>query len=149
MYSHILIPTDGSEVAQNGVDHGLSLAKALGARVTVIAVTERLPVYTGGVGIDFGMSESTIAEYTAGQKESANAALSEAKQLADRLGVAAETLHVPDAQPADAIIQAAASRNCSLIAMASHGRRGLSRLLLGSTTAEVLAHSSVPVLVVR
>jgi nucleotide-binding universal stress UspA family protein len=75
--------------------------------------------------------------------------LNAAKSAADRVGVTAETLHIPNAQPAEAIIEAAKSRNCSLIAMASHGRRGLGRLVLGSVTAEVLAHSPVPVLVVR
>ncbi|MDO8410942.1 MAG: universal stress protein [Phenylobacterium sp.] len=75
--------------------------------------------------------------------------LSAAKGAADQAGVSADTLHVPNAQPAEAIIDAAKSRDCSLIVMASHGRRGLNRLLLGSTTSEVLAHSAVPVLVVR
>ena len=149
MYSHILIPTDGSEVAQKGVDHGLSLAKALGAKVTVVTITERLPLYAGSIGFEYAMSEAAMAEYIADQKNAANAALAAATQSADRLGISAETLHVPDAQPAEAIIEAAKSRNCSLITMASHGRRGLGRLLLGSTTSEVLAHSPVPVLVVR
>ncbi|MDO8912616.1 MAG: universal stress protein [Phenylobacterium sp.] len=149
MYSHVLISTDGSEVAQKGVEHGLSLAKALGAKVTLITVTERFPVYARGVGLEYAMSQPMTAEYATGQKEAANAALAAAKQLADRLGISTEDLHVPDAHPADAIIEAARSRNCSLIVMASHGRRGLGRLLLGSTTSEVLAASPVPVLVVR
>ena len=149
MYNHILISTDGSEVGQKGVDHGLSLAKALGAKVTIITVTERFPVYAGGVGFDYAMGDTTMADYAAGQKEAANAVLATAKQSADRLGVSAETLHVSDAQPAEAIIEATKARNCSLITMASHGRRGLGRLVLGSKTSEVLANSPVPVLVVR
>jgi nucleotide-binding universal stress UspA family protein len=148
MYKHILISTDGSEVGQKRVDHGLSLAKALGAQVTIITVTERFPIYAG-VGFEYAMSDSTMADHTAGQNESATVILAAGKQSADRLGVTAETLHVSDAQPAEAIVEAAKSRNCSLITMASHGRRGLGRLVLGSVTAEVLAHSSVPVLVVR
>ena len=149
MYSHVLISTDGSEVAQKGVEQGLSLAKALGSRVTIITVTERFPAYARGVGLEFVMSEPLMAGYATGQKEAANAALAAAKQLADGLGIPVETLHVPDAYPADAIIEAARSLNCSLIAMASHGRRGLGRVLLGSTTSQVLADSPVPVLVVR
>lgn len=149
MYKHILISSDGSEVGQKGVDHGLSLAKALGAQVTIITVTERFPIYADGLTVAYAMSDSLMAEYTSGQKEAAAAILSAAKQAADQLGVAADTVHVPNALPAEAIVEAAQSRNCSLIAMASHGRRGLGRLVLGSVTSEVLAHSPVPVLVVR
>lgn len=149
MYNHILISTDGSEVAKKGVDHGLTLAKALGARVTIVTVTERFPVYPGAAGFDYTFSDSLMADYETGQTEAANAVLSAAKQSAERLGVSAETLHVPNAQPAEAIVGTAKARNCSLIAMASHGRRGLGRLVLGSQAAEVLANSPVPVLVVR
>ena len=149
MYKHILISSDGSEVGQKGVDHGLSLAKALGAQVTIITVTERFPIYADGLTVGYAMSDALMAEYTAGQKETADAILSAAKQAADRLGVPCDALHVPNAQPAEAIVETAKSRNCSLITMASHGRRGLGRLVLGSVTSEVLANSPVPVLVVR
>lgn len=149
MYKHILISSDGSEVGRRGVDHGLSLAKALGVRVTIITVTERFPVYVDGLTVAYAMSDALMTEYAAGQKETANAILSLAKQAADRLAVPADTLHVPNAQPAEAIVEAAKSRDCDLIIMASHGRRGLGRLVLGSVTSEVLAHSPVPVLVVR
>jgi nucleotide-binding universal stress UspA family protein len=149
MYKHILVCTDGSEVGQRGVDHGLSLAKFLGAKVTIITVTERFPIYGTGLAGGYALSASFMTEYLAGQTESANAILSAAKQAADRLSLAVDTLHVPDAQPADAIIETAKARGCDLIAMASHGRRGLGRLVLGSVTSEVLAQSPVPVLVVR
>lgn len=143
MFKHILVSTDGSEVAQRGVDRGLSLAKDLGAKVTIITVTDRFPIYAGS-GFDY-----PVSDYTAGLAEAANRLLAAAKQAADRLGVTAETLYVPDANSAEAIIEAAKSKNCDLITMGSHGRRGLGRLLLGSTTSEVLAHSPVPVLVVK
>jgi nucleotide-binding universal stress UspA family protein len=149
MYKHILISTDGSELAERGLDHGLTLAKALNGRVTIITVTERSPVYADDLTIVYAMSDRLMADYAAGQGEIAAAILAAAKRSADRMGVPAETLHVPNAQPAEAIVAAAKSRNCSLIAMASHGRRGLGRLVLGSVTSEVLAHSPVPVLVVR
>ena len=146
MYKHILIPTDGSEVAQKGVDHGLSLAKSVGARVTIVMVTERWPVYAGP---DWIPGPTEMAEYDARQKEGATKVLADVKGAADRLGVAAESVHVPEAQPAEAIVATADKRHCDLIVIASHGRRGLRRLLLGSQTSEVLVSSPVPVLVVR
>lgn len=150
MYKHILISTDGSEVAQKGVDHGLSLAKSLGARVTIVMATEQFPV-TLGAGMAGGWlpGPEELSQYEAGQKEMAQRALSAVEAEAKKLGVPAETVHVPDAYPAEAIIQVAKARDCSLIVMASHGRRGLRKLVLGSQTSEVLAHSPLPVLVVR
>lgn len=149
MYNRILISTDGSEIAQKGVDHGLALAKILGAEVTIITVTERFPVYTSGVGYDLAWSSVALAEYAEGQTKAADSILAAAKQSAQRLGVTADTLHVPEAEVAEAIIAAAQERNCDLIVMASHGRRGLGRLMLGSKASEVLAHTDIPVLVVR
>jgi len=147
MYKHILIATDGSDVAQKGVDHGLSLAKALGGRVTVVTVTERFPAYVGGAG--WIPSATEMEAYDTGQTEAAGVVLAAVKAAADKMGVEAETLHVPNALPADAIIEVARARHCSLIVMSSHGRRGLERALLGSQTSEVLTRSPVPVLVVR
>lgn len=146
MYKHILIATDGSEVARKGVDHGLSLAKSLGAKATIVMVTERWPVYAGP---EWMPGPTEMAEYEARQKEAATTVLSDVKAAADRLGIAAETVHVPEALPAEAIVATATERDCDLIVMASHGRRGLRRLLLGSQTSEVLVSSPVPVLVVR
>lgn len=150
MYNHMLISTDGSDVAQRGVDQGLSLAKALGAKVTIVTVTERFPIYTGGMAAAGWIPGPTeMAEYEAGQKEWADGVLARAKADADKLGVETETVHVPDALPAEAILDTAKARGCSLVVMSSHGRRGIGRLLLGSQTSEVLSHSPVPVLVIR
>jgi nucleotide-binding universal stress UspA family protein len=150
MYKHILISTDGSEVAQKGVDHGLALAKDLGARVTVITVTESFPVYaSAGAGVGAGWVPLEMADYDKVQQEFADRVLGGAGQAAGQLGVTIEPLHVANAQPAEAIIEAATSRGCDLITMASHGRRGLGRLLLGSQTSEVVTRSPIPVLVVR
>jgi len=146
MYRHILISTDGSDVAQKGVDHGLKLAKRLEARVTIITVTERFPVHAGFEG---GLSPAAYDAYAAGQKEAAEKVLAAAREAAGRIGVAAETVMLENAVPAEAIVETARARKCSLIAIASHGRRGLKRVFLGSVTLEVLAHSPVPVLVVR
>jgi nucleotide-binding universal stress UspA family protein len=145
-YKHILIPTDGSEIARKGVDQGLSLAKTVGAKVTIVTVTERWPVYAGP---DWIPGPTEMAEYEARQKEAAATVLADVKAAANRIGVDAETVHVPEAQPAEAIIATASERHCNLIVMASHGRRGLRRLLLGSQTSEVLVGSPLPVLVVR
>lgn len=149
MYNRILISTDGSDLAQKGVDHGLALAKALGASTTIITVTERFPVYSSGASYDFAWSGAALSEYAEGQKKAADSILVSARHSAERLGLTVETLHVPDAEVAEAIIAAAHKRNCDLIVMASHGRRGLGRLMLGSKASEVVNHSDIPVLIVR
>ncbi|MBV1692109.1 universal stress protein [Novosphingobium sp. G106] len=147
MYKHLLIATDDSDVGEKGVEHGLSLAKALGARATIITVTEPFPI-TGG---EFALvpGEALLGSYEASQRERATATLTAVKASADRVGIAVETLHVADAQPAEAILATAKSLNCDLIIMGSHGRRGLGRLILGSKTYEVVSHGHIPVLVVR
>lgn len=149
MYERILISTDGSNLAQTGVDHGLSLAKVLGIPVTIATVSEKFPVYSGGVGYDFSWSSAALDEYAQGKKAAAEAILGSALGSAERLGVPAETVHLPDAQVAEALIACARERGCGLIVMASHGRRGIQRMMLGSNTSEVLTHSDIPVLVVR
>ena len=149
MYKHILISTDGSDIAQHGVDHGLSLAKSLDAKVTIVTVTERFPVDAGMAGAGWVPTPTDTAEYEKGQKEYADRILAKGSEAATKLGVDARLLHVPDSWPAEAIVETAKSEGCSLIVMASHGRRGLRRLLLGSQTSEVLSNSPVPVLVVR
>jgi nucleotide-binding universal stress UspA family protein len=135
MYNHILIPTDGSEVAQKGVDHGLSLAKSLKARVTVIMATERFPLYAhAGIAGGYVPGPGEMAQYLTGQKETADNVLSAVKVAAEKLGVQADTVHVAEAHPAEAIIEFAKSGDCSFIVMASHGRRGIRKLVLGSQT---------------
>ena len=146
MYKHILIATDGSEIAQKGVDHGLSLAKNLDAKVMVVTVTEPFPIYAGE---GWALGPGDFERYDADQIKSAQELLAPIKASADRLGVTCETRHVPNRRPAEAILDTAAEEDCSLIVMASHGRRGLERLFLGSQTQEVVSRSSLPVLVVR
>jgi nucleotide-binding universal stress UspA family protein len=150
MYNHILISTDGSEVAQKGVDHGLALANSLKARVTIIMATERFPLYAhAGIAGGYVPGPAEMAQFLTGQKETADSVLGAVKVAAENLGVPADTVHVPEAHPAEAIIDFAKSGDCDLIVMASHGRRGIRKLVLGSQTSEVLADSPVPVLVVR
>jgi nucleotide-binding universal stress UspA family protein len=149
MYVNILLSTDGSDVAKKGLMHGIALAKALNAKVTVITVTEPLSVDYGG-GFDSGWipSQQEVDGFDSARKERAGKVLAEARAMAEQIGISAELLHVPNAHPATAIIETARSRGCDLIVMASHGRRGLRKLLLGSQTSEVLVDGSVPVLVV-
>ena len=137
MYKHILISTDGSEVAQKGVDHGLSLAKTLGARVTIIMITERfpVPVHTGLGAVGWIPGQEEMARYEAGQKEIAQEVLAAVEAAAKKLGVPADTVHVPGGHPAEAIIEVAKARDCSLIVMASHGRRGLRPRSMASISA--------------
>ena len=149
MYANILLSTDGSDVARKGVKHGIALAKALNAKVTVITVTEPLPIYLG-TGFDSGWipSKEEIDSFDAARKKFAGKVLDEARAMAEQTGISVELLHVPNAHPATTIIETAKSKGCDLIVMGSHGRRGLKKLFLGSQTSEVLADGSVPVLVV-
>ena len=163
MYANILLSTDGSDVAKTGVKHGIALAKALNAKVTIITVTEPLPVGSGyapgwspspvdlGGGYASGWipSQEMVDSFNASRKEFAGGVLDEARAMAEQIGISAELLHVPNAHPATAIIETANSRGCDLIVMGSHGRRGLGKLFLGSQTSEVLADGNVPVLVVH
>jgi nucleotide-binding universal stress UspA family protein len=148
VYKHILVATDGSELGQKGLEHGLSLAQDQSARVTIITVSEPYPLYAGDA---FGMvpGGAVVAEYGSSQIEATSALLATAAQAATTAGIEAETLHVPNAPPAEAIIEAAKSLDCDLIVMGSHGRRGFGRIVLGSKTWEVVTLSHVPVLVVR
>ena len=96
-----------------------------------------------------GAAGELVNEYRAGAREQADACLAAAAALAGRHGVTAQVLHVEDRAPAEAIIDTAREHGCDLVVMASHGRSGLGRLLLGSQTQAVVGRSSVPVLVVR
>jgi nucleotide-binding universal stress UspA family protein len=145
MYKHILIATDGSELAQKAVDHGLSLAKLLGARCLIVTVTEPwTAVVSGEMGVVY-----PIDEYEKAATANAAKILADAAQVARKSGQSCETLHVKDQFPADGIVEAANAKGCDLIVMASHGRRGLTRLLLGSQASSVVTHSKVPVLICR
>jgi nucleotide-binding universal stress UspA family protein len=149
MYANILLSTDGSDVARKGIEHGIALAKALNARVTIITVTEPLPAYYGSLHAPGWIpSQPELDAFNAACRERADKILDEACAMAKQIGIFAERLHVPNAHPAAAIIETAKSRGCDLIVMASHGRRGVRKLLLGSQTSEVLVDGSVPVLVI-
>jgi nucleotide-binding universal stress UspA family protein len=145
MYKHILIATDGSDLAGKAVNAGLKLAKVLNANVTAVTVTEPWTAYITGEGpIAF-----PIDEYEKSAAENATRTLAAVGDLANKFAVDCKSIHLKDQYPADGILDAAKSHGCDLIVMASHGRRGLGRLLLGSAAVSVLTHSTVPVLICR
>ena len=148
MYQHILIATDGSELAGKAVNHGMALAKRLNVPVTAVTVTEPWSVLELGRAARQG-NQNPITEFEDMATAAATSILDKVKQAASSQGVSCDVLHVHDQHPAEGIIAAAKNKGCDLIVMASHGRRGLDRVLLGSQANEVLTHSKVPALIVR
>ena len=146
MYRHILIPTDGSELAEQAVTNGLSLAKSLGAKITVIIVEQPEPLWFGASYGAYARIDE-LDKYAEQAKIYDASALSRAADAAKQAGVTCDTVQVKDAQPYQVIIATAADRGCDLIVMASHGRSGLSAVVLGSVTNKVLTHTKIPVLV--
>jgi nucleotide-binding universal stress UspA family protein len=149
MFTRILIATDGSDLAEKGIDQGLSLAKRLGADVTVVTVTESSVLTGPGTHAAWTNTPEIVAELEKEKAESSQKLLGEVAAKARNVGVVCNLLHVPNRTPADGIIETAEANGINLIVMASHGRRGLGRLLLGSQASEVLSRSKVPVLVVK
>ncbi|HTJ56484.1 MAG TPA: universal stress protein [Devosiaceae bacterium] len=149
MYSTILIATDGSELSNKGLEQGLALAKALGARVTLLNASEPFaPMGVDATG--FTITDYALVEEREKSVADAGAAvLREAEREAAVAGVPAKGVYVANKLPADAILDYATQNDIDLIVMASHGRRGIERVLLGSQTNEVLTRSTVPVLVIR
>lgn len=145
MYKSIVIATDGSELAAKAVDQGLAIAKALGAKATVVTVTEPWTMVAPG---EIGMTVP-VDDYERSAADHAGAILEAAKARAKVLGAGCEVLHVKDRYPADGIIEAAKSLGADLIVMASHGRRGVARLLIGSQANRVVTHSTIPVLICK
>ena len=145
MFQHILIATDGSLLSQSAVDKAMDFARDAGARVTVVTATEPFNVFSA----DSAQLVETKASYEKHIKAEAARYLAEAERKAKALGVQCSVLQVERQQPYRAIIDTAKERGCDMIAMASHGRRGVSALVLGSETTKVLTHSSIPVLVYR
>jgi nucleotide-binding universal stress UspA family protein len=145
MYTHILLPTDGSELAGKAVKHGITLAKEIGAKITVLTVWTPFQVFA----LDPQVVEDTGVQYTKRMQETRTKMLATIANAANAAGVACDTVAVEHEHPYQAIIDTARSRGCDLIVMASHGRRGISAIVLGSETVKVLTHSKIPVLVHR
>ena len=145
MYTRILLPTDGTEFCERAIRHGIDLAKIVGAKVVGVTVTQ--PLHSA-------LPRSLIPKNLAGIIHSETVKLAEEKlavieRLAQAASVQAENVRQSNDHPWEAILKTAKDKKCDLIVMASHGRRGVSALVLGSETHKVLSHSTIPVLVVR
>jgi nucleotide-binding universal stress UspA family protein len=145
MFTHILIATDGSELADRAVEQGLALASELHARVTAVTVT--LPWSSTASG-EWPMV-FPIEDYERAASATAQRILRTVADKAKAAGVACDTAHVKDQYAAEGIIGEAKGRKCDLIVIASHGQRGLARLVLGSEATRVSTHSTAPVLICR
>jgi len=148
MYKHIMLPIDGSELSDRAVKEGVAFAKSIGANLTVIHVISHyyVAIEEGAASTELRAIEKDHEEMS---KKGARKILDKVENLAKAEGVRCEGVVVVGDQPYQEIIDNAAARNCDLILMASHGRRGLEGLVLGSETVKVLTHTKIPVLVVR
>lgn len=147
MYKNILVPIDGTTRSNHAVKAASALARATGANLTIFhAMIEfRSPVYPDGVGYEW----PSKAEYAKAAVRETEKFLKKAAAIASAQGVPVKTSHAFDDSPARATIAAAKKARADVIVMASHGRKGLEKLLLGSVTQRVLARTTLPVLVVR
>lgn len=149
MYKNILIATDGSELADQGVKQGIALAKELDAHITFVSVTELLPSYGIVVAAEWASSPAAFAEYHDAIVTAAQEILHKAKTTAEAAHVKSVAIHVENQSPAIGILEAATTHHCDLIVIASHGRRGVNKILLGSQAAEIISRSDIPVLVIK
>jgi nucleotide-binding universal stress UspA family protein len=147
MYKRILVPTDGSTLSRKAVKSAVELAASVGAEVVALNVVPRYPTsyFEGGISV----SDSEVARVEKQWAEQGQALADEVEKAAEKAGVIAKAVTVRSDLVAEAIMAAAKKNKCDLIVMASHGRRGIKRLLLGSETQHVLTHGTIPVLVLR
>jgi nucleotide-binding universal stress UspA family protein len=147
MYKRILVPTDGSPLSKKAVKSAVELAAGIGAELVVLNVVSRYPVsyFEGGVSLSAQQVGRIEKQWSEKGQELADAAA----QAAERAGLKAKGVVVRSDLVAEAILGAVRKHKCDLVVMASHGRKGLKRLLLGSETQHVLTHGDVPVLVLR
>jgi nucleotide-binding universal stress UspA family protein len=148
MFKHLLLPADGSALAEGAVRKGLGFAKSIAAKVTVIHV---VPPFTRALddGYLISLDKEVRERFEARAREHGDRMLESVRREAEAAGGACNPLCVNGERPCEEIINAAQREGCDLIMMASHGRSGIVGLLLGSETAKVLNHTTVPVLVVR
>ena len=145
MFKHILLPTDGSDLSLLSIEYGIALAKAMGARVTGFHAAPPFHTFTH----EWMQLEFTREEYLRVSAEQTANMLGVIESAARTAGVACDTVSTTSDHPYADILKTATERDCDLIVMASHGRRGVKGLLLGSETQKVLTHGNVPVLVYR
>jgi nucleotide-binding universal stress UspA family protein len=145
MFKHILLPTDGSPLSEAAVKKGMQFAKSIGARVTGFYVTD--PFHVSATSTE--MPSGSKAQYEQDSRAHGRKSLSVIFAAAKENGVTCDCVSETSPQPYAAIVEAAEKRGCDLIMMASHGRRGIQAVLIGSETAKVLTHTKIPVLVLR
>lgn len=146
MYRRMLIPTDGSELCRTAAAKGIEFAKLLGAQVVAF---HAIPATSYMLYTESGPSDLMVEQFEKEARTRGERLTEEIARLASQAGVACDTLCLTNDHAWEGIIEAANTKNCDLIYMASHGRRGLSALLLGSETMKVLTHTKIPVLVYR
>lgn len=144
MIKNILLPTDGTEFCDKAVKYGVALAKTVGAKVTGVTVMPPLRQ-----NMQVTMSEPVRKEIAVQRSNHEKLALASVIAAAQNAGVAFDTVSVQDEHVYQGILDTAKSRGCDLIVMASHGRRGMAALMIGSETQKVMVHSTIPVLVCR
>lgn len=149
MFKHLLLPTDGSALAAKGVKTGVRLAKALGARVTGVYVIEPYLPTMVPEGAVMAAPAFDPRDYESAAAAQAEKALARLEREARGAGLRCAKQSVTAAQPWQGILKVARAKSCDAVVIASHGRGGLGGLILGSQTARVLAHSKIPVLVIR
>ena len=145
MYKHILIPTDGSPLSELAIRQGIKLAKSIGAKVTAITVFR--PFHA--IAVEPMMITDTPEQYQKDCDALGEKHLRVVRDAAREADIPCEVVRVVHDHPYQAIIDTASTRECDLIFMASHGRRGMAALVLGSETTKVLTHTRIPVLVCR
>lgn len=146
MFKHVLIPTDGSPVSNKAAKAAIALASALGAKVTAYCAVEELqPVYVEGYAFD----QKTIAGFEGGARKVGQRRVDAIGKIAKAAGVPFASVVTKTPAAYEGIIDAAKKQKCDVIFMASHGRRGLSKLIMGSVTQQVLTHAKLPVVVYR
>ncbi len=146
MYRRILIPTDGSELCRSAASKGIEFARESGAEVVVF---HAIPATSYMLYTESGPSDLMVEQFEKEARARGERLTSEIAEIAEKAGVKVETLCLANDHPWEGIIEAANTKNCDLIFMASHGRKGLTALLLGSETTKVLTHSKIAVLVYR
>jgi nucleotide-binding universal stress UspA family protein len=145
MFTHILLPTDGSPLSEAAIQQGIRFAKGINAKVTGFHVTPQFHVFT----YKTEMLEGTKGQFARDTRTHAQQYLGVIEKAAKEAGVSCDTAYVSHDHPYEAIIEAAKKNGCDLIMMASHGRQGVQGVLIGSETQKVLTHSKIPVLVYR
>lgn len=147
MYTHLLVPNDGSELSRQAVESAVALARSLNARVSFLYIQPDFPLPLAGEGAM--MVPESREEFARSTLEQSRRILTESEEIARQAGVDARSLTAVSDIPYEVIINTASTEGCDLIFMASHGRKGLAGLLIGSETHKVLTHCKTPVLVYR